>query len=331
MIVVYGGCQADETGRPTPRLPRHAEQPLTRRIRGLLKSLKPTYLVGALASGADILFARAALAEHIPLQVVLPFEKDTFRRTSVATRGEVWTDHYGQILESHSVQLKCGELDPADENSYRQHNLVLLDEGMRLAAAAERVWLITIRPHPDRGSVGVTDDLVHHAEQLGVFSLDLDPLPGPTTALIVMPYGMKKAVRANRYFECDPAFHRVYRPLLEDLDIDWSRTDLATDSGISSSAMLADAANSDLVLVDLSTVDFNLAYGLCVRHVFTPHSTIFVNPQVTGSKREPVPFDVNMIRIHSFERDINTITDEQAEDAIRGLLPVVRHTFAARG
>jgi hypothetical protein len=331
MIVVYGGCQADEAGRPTPRLPRHAEEPLLKRIRGLLRSLQPTYLVGALASGADILFARAALAEHIPLNVVLPFEQDTFRRTSVATRGGVWTEHYIQILESPRVQVKCGELDPADEHSYREHNLVLLDEGKNIAAADERVWLITIRPHPDRGSLGITDDLVHRAEQLGVFSLDLDPLLRLTTALIVMPYGKKKNGRINRYIECDPAFHRVYRPLLEDLDIVWSRADLETNSGIFHPAMLTEAADPDLVLVDLSTVDVNVAYELFIRDGFGPDSTILVNPQIAGFKRQPVSLHDNMIRIHSFERDIDIITDEQAEAAICGLLPVMQHASDARG
>jgi hypothetical protein len=331
MIVVYGGCQADETGRPTPRLPRHAEQPLTRRIRGLLKSLKPTYLVGALASGADILFARAALAEHIPLQVVLPFEKDTFRRTSVATRGEVWTDHYIQILESPGVRVMCGELDPANEHSYREHNLVLLDEGKNLAAAKDRVWLITVRPDPDRGSLGITDDLVHRAEQLGVFCLDLDPLPRPRTALIVMPYGKKKDVRVNHYIECDPAFHRVYRPLLEDLDIVWSRADLETDSPVFRPGTLANVANSDLVLVDLSTVDVNVAYELFTPDVFAPHSTVLANPQITGFRPQRVPLNINMFRVSSFERGIDIITDQQAEAAICGLLPAVQYAIDARG
>jgi hypothetical protein len=37
-----------------------------------------------------------------------------------------------------------------------------------------------------------------------------------------------------------------------------------------------------------------------------------------------------MIRIYSFERDIDIITDQQAEDAIRGLLPVVQHASDAK-
>ena len=146
-----------------------------------------------------------------------------------------------------------------------------------------------------------------------------------------MPHGKKKDKGVNRHVECEPAFDRVYRPLLEDLDIHWSRVDLETDGGIIRSATFSDAANSDLVLVDLSTIDVKVAYELCIRHVFAPHSTVLVNPQVTGFKHHPVPFDVNMIRTYSFERDIDIVTDQQAEAAICCLLPVVQHASDTRG
>jgi hypothetical protein len=85
MIIVYGGCQADEPGRVTPRLPSDAADEVFGRIRGLLQSLAPTCVVGALASGADILFARAALEEGIPLKVLLPFDAETFRGSVTMT------------------------------------------------------------------------------------------------------------------------------------------------------------------------------------------------------------------------------------------------------
>ena len=74
------------------------------------------------------------------------------------------------------------------------------------------------------------------------------------------------------------AFHRVYRPLLEDFDVDWIRADLQTDSGIIHSAMLSDLANSDLVLADLSAINFNVAYELGIRHVFASRSTVLIDP-----------------------------------------------------
>ena len=100
MIIVYGGCQADEPVRDGQRLPWRAAEDLIGRLRGLIQSLEPKSLVGALASGADILFAQAALAEGIQLEVLLPFDVAIFRKTSVEPAGEPWISDYDRITSS---------------------------------------------------------------------------------------------------------------------------------------------------------------------------------------------------------------------------------------
>jgi hypothetical protein len=329
MIILYGGSQADEVGRSEPRLPATAVADLSTRLRGLFQSLNPTCLVGALASGADILFAGAALAENISVKVRLPFDQGTFRRTSVENRGEPWTTDYDRLLTNDQVDVNEASFDPDDESSYRSHNLAMLDYAKGLANAnGERVWLVTIRPSPQPDSPSITDDFVRRAEEDGILTIDLNPAPGPKSAFVVMPYGKKFDPMLRRYIDCDPTFHHVYRPLLEDFDLKWGRADLATDSGIIHSGMLFDLANADLVLADLSTTNFNVAYELGVRHVFARRSTVLVHPHVTSSKRYDPPFDIAMIRIHSFDRS-RDITDEEAEAAIRLLRPIVRHALTS--
>jgi hypothetical protein len=330
MIIVYGGCQADEPGRAVPRLPTAAAEDLFVRIRGLLNSLAPQRLVGALASGGDILFARAALAEGIPLQIALPFDAQQFYKTSVEPAGEPWIGHYERITTTADVDVENLGLDPADAAVYRKHTVALLDKAEALGRdEAQRVWALVVRPQPDELSPSVTDDLVTRAEERQILTLDFDPLPqSPKRGFVVMPYGKKKDPRVNRFLDCDPAFHRVYRPLLEDFDVEWIRADLQTDSGIIHSAMLSDLANSDLVLADLSAINFNVAYELGIRHVFAARSTVLIDPTVTSFKRMAPPFDINMIRTHTFCRSTDGVSDEQAEDAIRGLHSVVGTALA---
>ncbi len=331
MIIVYGGCRADEPGRPTPRLPSAAAEDLFVRIRGLLNSLAPQSLVGALASGADILFARAALAENIPLEITLPFDVATFRKTSVEPAGEPWTSHYDRITTTANVKIDDMDLGPSDADVYRKHTEALLDKAEALGRREDqRVWALVVRPQPDPLSPSVTDDLVNRAEDRQMLAIDLQPAPqSPPRAFVVMPYGKKKDPRANRFLDCDPAFHRVYRPLLEDFDVDWIRADLQTDSGIIHSAMLSDLANSDLVLADLSAINFNVAYELGIRHVFASRSTVLIDPSVTSFKRMAPPFDINMIRTHTFSRSPDGVSDEDAETAIRYLRSVVATALAA--
>ena len=245
--------------------------------------------------------------------------------------GQPWISHYDRITSTASVTITDAGLDPADADVYRKHNIALLDRAETLAIRdAQRVWLLTVPPEPDPLSPTVTDDLVVRAEEHNMLVIDFDPLPESSRrAFVVMPYGKKKDPRVNRFLQCDPAFHRVYRPLLEDLDLEWTRADLQTDSGIIHSAMLSDLANSDLVVADLSVINFNVAYELGIRHVFASRSTILIDPSVASFKRAAPPFDINMIRTHTFSRGPEDVTDEQAEAAIRALRPVVATALAA--
>ena len=240
MIILYAGVQADEVGRAVARLPEGAEDDLLTRLRGLFQSLQPSRLVGALASGSDILFARAALLEGIPLRVILPFAKEDFRRTSVEPRGDRWLAHFDRIVSDAAVDLVEGDR-PVQETAeaFNAHNLAMLDDAGALAEGTdERVWVVVIRPTPDPAVQTVTDNLVLRAEERGHLVLDLAPIHDQVSAFVVMPYGVKKDVRTGKKVDCDPAFHRVYRPLLEDADISWSRADLETDSGIIHSGMI---------------------------------------------------------------------------------------------
>lgn len=327
MIIVYGGCHADD------QLSAEAAEKLDDRIHGLFQSLKPKGFVGSLAPGADIVAARAALAARGKddfVEVLLPFDSTIFRAKVVEPAGEPWISDYDRITSTASVTVGDAGLDPADPKYGGKHNIALLDRAEALARQEDqRVWVLAVRPKPDPSSPTVTDDLIKRAEERGMLAIDLAPVPeSARRAFIVMPYGRKKDPRANKFLECDPSFHRVYRPLLEDFDLDWTRADLQTDSGIIHAAMLSDLANSDLVVADLSAINFNVAYELGIRHVFAARSTVLIDPAVASFKGGAPPFDVNMIRTHSFPRGADDVADVDAEAAIRDLRPVIKAALA---
>src|SRR5436190_278422 len=54
---------------------------------------------GALACGADIIIAEAALEHGVPLHVVLPFGIDDFEEVSVRSGGAGWPERYRSCLE----------------------------------------------------------------------------------------------------------------------------------------------------------------------------------------------------------------------------------------
>lgn len=63
-----------------------------------LHETQVTAAYGALAAGADILFAEALLDREVPLHVVLPFALDDFIRESVAPFGAEWLARFDRAL-----------------------------------------------------------------------------------------------------------------------------------------------------------------------------------------------------------------------------------------
>ncbi|MDD1475475.1 tetratricopeptide repeat-containing protein [Arthrobacter sp. H16F315] len=327
MIIVYAGSQPDAEDRATPRFPQATEEQVALRIRGLLQDLKPSLVIGALAAGSDILFAESARQENVPLRTVLPFEVGEFRESSVTPAGARWEERYDRLTSE--IEVLTGELE-ITETAYTDHNAVVLDHAARVAEqTGEEVWCLLVRPNPDADTASsVTDDMAERAAGRGILVLDMNPLAMRKRAFVVMPFGRKFDPFLRREIDCDQVFKRIYRPLLEDLDLDWNRADLEVDSGIIHVGMIDDLANSEVVLADLTTTNFNVAYEIGVRHVFARRSTVLVSPTISGQKSSAPPFDVSMIRAHSFERGLK-LSDAQAQNAIRQLRPIIE--AAVRG
>jgi len=289
VIIVYGGGDGAFS------------DDLRKRVRGLVSSLKPTSLIGGRSTDADLLFARTALMEGVGVHVVAS-------SAEAADRGPGWAAEWDRLLRNRAVtELAAGRYVPDATH--------LLDRAQALAERGEAVWLITVRS-------GTATDLMLEADERRILTLEVWPESRPEKAFVVMPYDRKTDVQSGKEVDCDQTLHKIYRPLLENAGLTWSRSDLETDTGIIHPGMLEQLANSDVVLADLTTTNFNVAYELGARHLLAPRSTVLVSPQVLEIGPRQPPFDVEMSRIHHFDRGL-TLTDEQAEAAIRSLEPVL--------
>ncbi|MEA2442469.1 MAG: hypothetical protein QOH76_3893, partial [Thermoleophilaceae bacterium] len=80
--------------------PPEAEREVAARIEAEVSREPPGYAYGALASGADILWAEALLRHGAELHVVLPFSRDEFVEASVAPAGQDWVDRFDRCMEA---------------------------------------------------------------------------------------------------------------------------------------------------------------------------------------------------------------------------------------
>ena len=84
----------------TEGFPPEAEARVASCIARVLERDAPGYAYGALAGGADILWAEALLARGAELHVVLPFADREFVEQSVTTSGPNWAERFARCRES---------------------------------------------------------------------------------------------------------------------------------------------------------------------------------------------------------------------------------------
>jgi tetratricopeptide repeat protein/adenylate/guanylate cyclase family protein len=80
------------------RFPAGAERDVADRIAAELTRDTPRYAYGSLASGADIMWAEALLVRGAELHIVLPFAREAFIESSVASSGPGWAERFHRCL-----------------------------------------------------------------------------------------------------------------------------------------------------------------------------------------------------------------------------------------
>lgn len=102
------------------RFPAELEPQATPAIAALLDEIDASIGYGALACGADILFAEALVERGGELNVVLPFAVDDFKRVSVAIGGEAWLSRFDRCLaRAHSLRFASSDLYLGDDSLFK--------------------------------------------------------------------------------------------------------------------------------------------------------------------------------------------------------------------
>jgi len=160
-VVHYCGHLISAPAQDGP-FPAQAEEHVAREIAAEIDRRPPRYAYGALASGADILWAEALLARGGELHVVLPFAQDEFIVSSVAPSGPRWVERFHRCIASAAaVSYATVDAFLDDDVLYRYGTelamgLALLRAGYLDAEARQlAVW----DGEPARGEAGTAIDV----------------------------------------------------------------------------------------------------------------------------------------------------------------------------
>ena len=170
MIIALAGRRVDTADATQARFPLENIELVRERIREMLRARAATLLVSAAACGADLLALSEAGALGIRRRVVLPFERDRFRETSVTDRPGNWGPVYDQVLNEVAAVGDLLIANPTSKgNEYAAGNLAILDEALRLGGdTSQGVDAVLVWEGSSRGEDDNTEHFGVEARKRGL-------------------------------------------------------------------------------------------------------------------------------------------------------------------
>lgn len=178
MVLALAGRRIDSHGAKVRVFPYENAEKVQGRIAHLLQEKNVRVLVCSAACGADILALEAAEHLKVRRRVVLPFEPEHFRETSVVDRPGDWGARFDQVIAAAQKARDLVELGlPVEEQSYVQANYAILAETLRLASeSATRAGMALVWDGQAKEAVDYTVQLGKAAREHGLGVFDVSTL-----------------------------------------------------------------------------------------------------------------------------------------------------------
>lgn len=107
------------------------------RLRQVFEKLPPSCIVCSAACGADLIGLEMAEERAVRRLIVLPFDRATFRKKSVADRGEDWGSRFDRIMDTlPNNDLLDLDLSIKSSDAFQSTNRAILDQATSLAKGA---------------------------------------------------------------------------------------------------------------------------------------------------------------------------------------------------
>lgn len=180
MVIALAGRRIDAADAKVDRFPTAMKETVRGRLCDLFEDRGATALVCSGACGADLLALDAAGELGLRRRMVLPFEPDRFRRTSVTDRSDAawWGELFDRIVDALPPE-DLVVLEDAGESTeaYVAANEAILDEAVTLARdrfqpssqdASDHVLAVIVWEGSQRGEDDITAGFARTARGRGM-------------------------------------------------------------------------------------------------------------------------------------------------------------------
>ena len=128
----------------------------------------------------------------------------------------------------------------------------------------------------------------------GVSSHGSESVAGKS-CFVVMPFGIKTHPITKELIDFDAIYHTFLKPLADKLKLSCTRSDEVTEAGLIHRDMVDRLLKSDVVIVDITTLNANVLYELGIRHTAKRSGTVILRQE-----GDPIPFNINGMRVISY-------------------------------
>lgn len=158
------------------------------------------------------------------------------------------------------------------------------------------------------------------------------------TCFVIMPFGQKRDMLSDGQIQdinFDQVYQKIIKPTVERLALRCTRADEVSKSGLIHKDMIERILNSDLVVVDITTLNANVFYELGVRHTARLSGTVLIR-----MANKPIPFNIGGMLVTEYQCDSpeaishsqdmleanirNSLLDRNVDSLIHALIPGLR-------
>jgi hypothetical protein len=175
MILALAGRRVDAADAKQQRFPITNVDIVRERIRAMLQTQCAVAVVGSAACGADLLALSEAGKLGLRRRVVLPFDREKFRTTSVTDRPGEWGLQYDRVLDEveKNGDLLVMQLNSEDE-AYAEANHVILDEALSLGQQLRYpVTAVLVWDGKSRGKGDLTEEFSIYARNKSIPAVEV--------------------------------------------------------------------------------------------------------------------------------------------------------------
>jgi hypothetical protein len=171
MIIALAGRRVDAADAKQEQFPARNVAMVRERIRQMLQSQRAAVLVSSAACGADLLALSEAGCLGLRRRIVLPFEREKFRATSVTDRPGEWEALYDKVLNEveKNADLLVIQSKKDDDESYAEASHVIVDEALSLGLQLrQQAIAVLVWEGQSRGAGDLTEEFGTFAQNKGV-------------------------------------------------------------------------------------------------------------------------------------------------------------------